>query len=51
MIPENRASRKLPFDSALTTVGQVPQAIIFAIIGATIVITIETIAKKVGNKK
>lgn len=41
----------LPFDSALTTAGQVPQAIIFIIIGATLVITIETIAKKVGNKK
>lgn len=51
ILPSGVSHPALPFDSALATAGQVPQAIIFAIIGATIVITIETIAKKVGNKK
>lgn len=41
----------LPFNESLAVNGQISLAIIFAIIGASVVITIETIAKKVGNKK
>lgn len=50
-LPSGVSHPTLPFDSNLAISGHIVEAIIFSIIGAALVITIETIAKKVGNKK